>query len=130
MLIQFRREVPGIDNPWATNTSKQNASVLWRHLFYFSLLSQTRTQSLTALQPTHGAKVQYPCLEGTCKLEHAVYKFCISLYSCLFSLISIGDKSISGPVNMGILSSGLIFCNYGSKKLGLGLSHTLRPLLP
>ena len=81
-----------------------------------------------ALQPTHGAKVQYPCLEE--KLEYAVYKFCVSLYSCLFSLISIGDKSISGPVNMGILSSGSVFCNYDSKKLGLGLSHPLRPLLP
>ena len=55
-----------------------------------------------ALQPTHvGAKVQYPCLED--KLEHAVYKFYVSLYSCLFSLICIGDKSISGPVNMRIL---------------------------
>ena len=53
------------------------------------------------LQTTYGAKVRYPCLED--KLEHAVYKFCVSLYSCLFSLISIGDKSKSGPVNMGIL---------------------------
>ena len=27
----------------------------------------------------------YPCLED--KLEHAVYKFCVSLYACLFSLL-------------------------------------------
>ena len=38
------------------------------------------------LQPTHGSKVQYPCLED--KLEHAVYEFCVSLYACQLSVFT------------------------------------------
>ena len=33
---------------------------------------------IDTLQPTHGTKAPYPCLED--ELELAVYKFCVSLY--------------------------------------------------
>ena len=36
--------------------------------------------------------VQYPCLED--KLKHTVYKFCVLLYACLFSLGSIGQSEV------------------------------------
>ena len=59
--------------------------------------------ALDALHLTHGAtKVRHPCLED--KHEHVVYKFFVSLYACLFSLVSIeqSEVHISGHVNVGI----------------------------